>query len=233
MSSRSLQVWLRIQALVWLWVLLLLGMADAVADSPNWHALIGFGSVLSLASLVSVLHFWPNAADLVTLGRSAAIFALVAFAPRPLQWTGWVIAALACLADLLDGKIARASDPTDHGAHLDMECDQLVVFGLAVLVVTGGGGSHVLLLPAMRWLFVLAAWYWKIPAHEPKPVDGDNRRGRLICAAVVMLLLLALIPRLLPFVGNLATFVAVMLLGWSFREDMNYLLENRRYAARR
>lgn len=233
MSSRSLELWSRVQAVAWLPVLLLLATSHAVAGSPNWHAAIGVGMVLSLSSLVSVLQFWPNAADLVSLGRSATVIALVAFAPRPLQWTGWFLAALACVLDLVDGKIARASDPTDHGEVLDMECDQFVVLGLAVLVVSSGGGSHVLLLPALRWLFVLAAWRLRLPANDPKPIDGDNRRGRIIAACVVVLLLVALLPRLLPLVANIAAFVAVVLLGWSFREDTKFLLENRDYARRR
>ncbi|MCK5945391.1 MAG: hypothetical protein KAI24_25600, partial [Planctomycetes bacterium] len=78
------------------------------------------------------------------------------------------------------------------------------------------------------YAFVLAAWWASVPANDPKPVDGDNRRGRLVCAAVVVALLLALLPGLSPRIGDALTGVAALLLVWSFAGDWLFLLARRR-----
>ena len=63
--------------------------------------------------------------------------------------------------------------------------------------------------------------------QEPKPIDGDNRRGRRVCAAVVCALLLALWPPLPRAATDAATLLAVLLLAWSFAGDTKYLLARR------
>jgi urea transporter len=105
-----------------------------------------------------------------------------------------------------------------------MECDQFAVLGLAVVVVAGGGWVHVLALPALRYGFVLAAWIWRVPATDPAPVRGDNRRGRRVCAAVVIGLLVASAPCTARLIGDIVNAIAVLLLAWSFSGDARHLL---------
>jgi phosphatidylglycerophosphate synthase len=162
-------------------------------------------------------------ADVVTIGRGLAILAMVTFAVVPLTWPVFAVAVAAVAADLVDGAIARRCGGGPFGAELDMETDQFTVFGLAVLAVAGGGGVHVLVLPAMKYAFVLGAWWAAIPGSEPKPVAGDNRRGRRVCACVLVALLAALCPAWPTEVGDIAVAVAVVLLAWSFSGDARWL----------
>ncbi|HEU4419671.1 MAG TPA: hypothetical protein VFT55_12090, partial [Planctomycetota bacterium] len=71
------------------------------------------------------------------------------------------------------------------------------------------------------------AWWLGIPAHEPKPVNGDNRRGRAVCAAVMIALLIALCPATGPVLRDVVTGIAVLLLAWSFLADARFLLAHR------
>jgi phosphatidylglycerophosphate synthase len=222
----ALNAWLRTQSLAWLLVCAWL-VASAPPSGPN-GLLLAVGIGLSFVLLVGLLRAGRRIADAATIGRLSALAALVATA-GPAATLGWWCGAVAVVfADLLDGALARRFGASEAGAVLDMEADQLVVFGLAATLVRQGGGTHVLILPAMRWTFVLASWWLGIPAHEPKPVDGDNRRGRLVCAAVLVALLLALAPGVPRAGGDVATAVAVLLLAWSFSGDARHLLARRR-----
>jgi phosphatidylglycerophosphate synthase len=145
----------------------------------------------------------------------------------------WAAAVGVVLLDLVDGALARRFGGSPGGAVLDMEADQLTTLGLAALVLSIGGKAHVLLLPAMRPAFVLAAWWLRIPAHEPKPVNGDNRRGRRVSAAVMIALLIALCPATGPVVRDVVTAIAVLLLAWSFLGDARFLLAHRNGARAR
>ena len=225
MPVTALNAWLRTQSLAWLLVCIWL-LASTPPSGPN-GLLLASGLVVSFALLVGLLRAGRRIADLATIARLVALAILVATA-GPTATLGWWCGAVAVVcADLLDGALARRFGGSEAGAVLDMEADQLVVFGLTATLVQQGGGVHVLALPAMRWAFVLASWWLGIPAHEPKPVEGDNRRGRLVCAAVMVALLLALAPGVPRMAGDVATAVAVLLLGWSFSGDARHLLARR------
>jgi len=229
-SVTALSTWLRLQSLLWLpccaW--LAFGQERANPATPSWLA-VGIG--LSFATLLPILRAPRTAADLVTIARLLGVALWLGTVSSTSAWLGWTAAVVLVLADLLDGAVARRFGGSEAGASLDMEADQFVVFGLAAAIVVAGGGPHALLLPAMRWTFVLAAWWLRVPAHEPKPVAGDNRRGRRICAAVLVALLLALLPGLPPVLADAATAIAVLLLAWSFSGDARHLLAHRRRPA--
>ena len=72
-----------------------------------------------------------------------------------------------------------------------------------------------------------------IPADDPRPVDGDNARGRLVCAAVVVGLLVALLPCVPGWTREVAGGVAVLLLLWSFGSDWSFLMTRRGVARAR
>lgn len=223
----ALTRWLRGQALLGLGSVVLVAFAPvrAVHLMP-W--IVG-GIAASWVWLWLLLAARPTAANLATAARLAGLCLLLASGPAsPMPTWPWFLAAVAVVvADLVDGALARRRGGSAGGAVLDMETDQFTVFGLAVAVVSIGGGRWVLVLPALRWWFVLAMTVVGRPAHDPKPKNGDNRRGRRICAAVMVALLLALCPIVPRALGDTATAVAVVLLVWSFAADARWLLTRR------
>ncbi|HEU4420083.1 MAG TPA: CDP-alcohol phosphatidyltransferase family protein [Planctomycetota bacterium] len=226
MPVAALQTWLRVQAAVWLPALVVLGVCGAAGPVPGWaHALLA-GIAVSFASLAWILRA-GNLADLVTMARVALLLVVIGLGAGQPGFAVWTAAVAVVLLDLVDGALARRFGASPGGAVLDMEADQLATLGLAALVFSIGGKAWVLLLPAMRPAFVLAAWWLGIPAHEPKPVNGDNRRGRAVCAAVMIALLIALCPATGPFVRDVVTGIAVLLLAWSFLADARFLLAHR------
>lgn len=230
MPVAALQVWLLVQALAWTPWLLATAWFGA-AERPAWWAELQVAAmVVSYAALVLLLRAGRRAADVVTIGRFAVLLLAVVLADRG-SGAAWWLAVAAVLGDLVDGAVARRLGGSPQGAVLDMEADQLTVLALASMVVAGGGGSHVLVLPGLRYLFVLWMRAASVPAHDPKPKDGDNRRGRRVCAAVLVALLFALSPSVPRAAGDVATGIAVALLLWSFGDDAKFLL-GRRSAAK-
>ena len=226
MPNRWLEFWVRLQAVLWLPTLAVAAVRpDLLGRELRWASAAGMA--VSYAALVVRMRAGRSLADLVTMVRLVALVVLVAWAPAPLAWLTFAIAVLAVAADLVDGWLARRWGGGAFGAELDMETDQFAVFSLAVLAVAGGGCVQALVLPAMKYLFVLAAWWLAIPASDPKPVAGDNRRGRLVCASVVVALLVANCPAFTATVGGIATAIAVALLVWSFSDDARWLWRQR------
>ncbi|HZN37404.1 MAG TPA: CDP-alcohol phosphatidyltransferase family protein [Planctomycetota bacterium] len=226
MPVAALQTWLRVQASVWLPVLVVLGVCGAAGPAAGWRLALLAGIAVSFASLAWILRA-GSLADLVTMVRVGGLLVVVGAGAGQLGVAVWTAAVAVVLLDLVDGALARRFGGSPGGAVLDMEADQLTTLGLAVVVLSIGGKAHVLLLPAMRPAFVLAAWWLRIPAHEPKPVNGDNRRGRRVCAAVMIALLIALCPATGPAVRDVVTAIAVLLLAWSFLGDARFLLAHR------
>jgi len=226
MPVAALQTWLRVQASVWLPVLAVLGVCGAAGPYPSWPQALLAGIAVSFASLAWILRGW-SVADLVTMARVALLLVVIGAGAGQIGFLVWAAAVAVVLLDLVDGALARRFGASPGGAVFDMEADQLTTLGLAALVLSIGGKAHVLLLPAMRPAFVLAAWWLRIPAHEPKPVNGDNRRGRRVCAAVMIALLIALCPATGPVVRDVVTAIAVLLLAWSFLGDARFLLAQR------
>jgi phosphatidylglycerophosphate synthase len=231
MPRRWLESWVRWQAALWLPALL------GVAVLPCWPAredllpaiqgALAGGMALSYGRLVCGLRAGRTVADLLTMARCLTVIGLVAAAPATPGWPTCGLAVLAAAADLVDGALARRFGHSPFGAELDMESDQFTVLGLAVAAVLGGGGPHALVLPAMKYAFVAAAWWLAIPASEPKPQAGDNRRGRLVCAGVVVALLAANCPAVAPPARNVLTAVAAVALAWSFTADARWLWRHR------
>jgi phosphatidylglycerophosphate synthase len=215
----ALQFWLRAQALLWLAALI--AIASRVAPGSGVIAAAMGASWLALAVL---LRAWRTLADAVTCVRFAGLLAVMLCSGTEHRFGLWGGALAVVLLDLVDGAVAGARGGSPEGAVLDMETDQFTVLGLSVLVVADGGGVHALALPALRYLFVLAMWLLGLPAHDPKPVHGDNRRGRRCCAIVMSLLLCALWPGLAGVVRDAATGLAVLVLAWSFASDARFLV---------
>ncbi|MEO6597906.1 MAG: CDP-alcohol phosphatidyltransferase family protein [Planctomycetota bacterium] len=228
----ALQAWLRIQAAVWLPGLAAVAWFDAQHWPWPWVAVALTAMAASFATLVWVLRARRSVADIATMVRFLGLLAVVGVGSQRFDVWLWAAALVVVLLDAVDGALARRFGSSEEGAVLDMEADQMTVLGLAVLVVHSGGAAHVLVLPALRYVFVLAMWWLGAPAHDPKPVNGDNRRGRRVCATVLAALLIALWPGIDALARDVVTAAAVLLLAWSFGDDARFLLTHRRAKAR-
>lgn len=231
MQVDGLRTWARVQAAAWLPALGLLGWRPEFLTPTAWVAGLQVAIGGSFVALLVVLRAWRTAADGLTVLRVAGLVVLLGLHATDPGWPTWAGLLSCVLLDLVDGVAARRFGGSPAGAVLDMEADQLTVVSLSGLVVLGGGGVHVLVLPALRYTFVLVAEWWQIPANEPRPVNGDNRRGRTICAMIMVALLAALCPLVPRSIGDAATAVAVVLLLWSFVADARFLLAHRRGAS--
>lgn len=224
MAVSALQVWLRVQSMPWLvWC----ALRGAGIGGPHWAAIEAVAMAASYVALVVILGAGRRAADLVTIARFGLLLLVLVAGATAFDATLWAAAVAVVLLDLVDGAVARRFGGSPQGAVLDMEADQFTVLALATLVVAHGGGAHVLILPVLRYVFVLAMWWAGAPAHDPKPVNGDNRRGRRICAAVMVALLVALWPNVAAALRDGVTLVAVLLLAWSFSGDARFLIAHR------
>jgi phosphatidylglycerophosphate synthase len=145
----------------------LFGRAHEVA-TPAVSGAAALGVLPALLSAVAVLRRRPpgvTVADLVTLGRAAlacaccAIAALVVLGDAPAR-TWWLVALVVptLLLDAVDGLVARRTrTETVAGALLDMQVDAGVLVVLCV-AVAGFLGPWVLLIGALRYLFVAGTW---------------------------------------------------------------------------
>ena len=231
MDAHTLKVWQRGQALLWLPAFAAISLWPRPAWLPLAAAAVLVPSYLLLFAWISS----RRPADWVTLARALLLCGVLAQAglTGALGLTAWLLAGAALAADLLDGVVARRWGGSAAGAVLDMEADQAATLGLAVLaVVPCGVGPWVLALPALRYGFVLLGWLLALPAHDPKPKDGDNRRARRICACTMLLLWLALVPAAAPGLRAACGGLALGLLLYSYADDLLFLLRRREVSQR-
>jgi phosphatidylglycerophosphate synthase len=228
MSRPPVRRWLLSQSV--LWTAGLAAAAWGTIDAADASAVLWGVLVLAASSypfLWRALGTGRTAADRVTLARFLGLLAFLALVARTneVTWTSWLLAAAAVASDLLDGWTARRFGGSEAGAVLDMETDQLATLVLSVVAaIVAGAGAWVLLLPAFRYAFALSMTALGLDPGDPRPVDGDNRRGRLVCASVMTLLLVCLAPPLAAPARFAASGAAVLLLGWSFASDAAHLV---------
>lgn len=207
------------------------------------------GNVLLAALALAVIALpvawhWPvdsaaaglGAANRVTLARAVAVALFIGFLPAAPDYAdhGWwlALAALATLGlDGIDGWVARRFGASRIGARFDMELDALFILVLAAwLAALDKAGVWVLLLGAMRYVFLLAGWLYS-PLRAPLP---ERYRRKAVCVFQVLILLVGLAPPLSPTLVSLGALAALALLFWSFAVDVAWLLaadRRRRYAA--
>ena len=111
---------------------------------------------------------------------------------------------------------------------LDMETDQTTTLSLAFLLHMNGVGPWVYPLPGFPYVYTLLLRGLGIRAADPKPCDGDNRRAKVICALMMILLLAGCAPFVTPVVANILAAVSVLLLTYSYSSDVRFLLMRRR-----
>jgi phosphatidylglycerophosphate synthase len=150
------------------------------------------------------------------LAGASVLFALVLF-------------TVSLLLDLVDGWLAGKYGGTSWGAVYDMESDQLWVMGIAVGIhTTHPSVGWVLVFPALKFLHVLSLRLAGLPAGDPKPVNGDNRRGRAVFAIVATGLLVSLLPELPERLRGGMLLAGLVLLVGSFAADQLHLWKSSR-----
>ncbi|MDN3252877.1 CDP-alcohol phosphatidyltransferase family protein [Streptomyces sp. MA25(2023)] len=233
-DARPVQQETAMGAAVQLLLLTLLGTAVGMG-AAGWLTGLAF-ALASWAVLSRALHrsrlpsFGP--ANRITLGRTAlvgGVTALVAdsFSGAPPVSLLVGLTAVALLLDGVDGKVARRTGTCSSlGARFDMEVDAFLILVLSVYVALDLG-PWVLLIGAMRYVFVAAArvWPWLTAPLPPST-------ARKTVAALQGVLLLVAGADLLPRPANTGVVVlALGLLVWSFGRDVVWLWRSSRTAA--
>lgn len=190
------QLHLRWAATALLWALLLalgcrmLAVEWQVTHARQWLLQAGIGCIYLLVLLRGALdynyrtgesHLLPvfGAGNVMTLLRGGLIAALLGFLlqPWPEGWLAWLPAALytlACLADFLDGYLARVTNhATRMGEMLDMNIDGLGVLAASFLAIQYGQVPVWYLLVALaRYIFLGGVWLRKRlekPVYDLQP----------------------------------------------------------------
>jgi phosphatidylglycerophosphate synthase len=139
------------------------------------------------------------------------LMALAGAAPER-TWLLFALVVPTLALDAVDGAVARRTrSATSAGAELDMQVDAgvLVVLSVAVTSVLGG---WVLLIGAMRYLYVAASWAWPM-LRSPLP---RSRFRRFVAGVQGAVLAAALAPAAPVGVARVAVLVGLVLLVASF-----------------
>jgi phosphatidylglycerophosphate synthase len=166
-------------------------------------------------------------ANRVTLGRATLVVAVVALTvwPGPLSARGhWWILTLSVAAmalDGVDGQIARRTrSESAFGARFDMEIDALLLLALSAVVWQSGKvGVWVLMIGAIRYLFVLAGVV--LPAMQ-RPLPPSFRR-KTVCVVQGVALVACVAPIFSAGMATAASAAALLLLTYSFAVDTWWL----------
>lgn len=224
LSVHSVERWMLAQAVLWILVCALSLRYDGafVLAAPL--------VLLSYAALWVLLGAGRTVADWITGSRLVLLCAVFASCMLEGEISGpaWFVLCFAAFADLADGWAARRWGGTPGGAILDMEADQfsLLIFAICAHALDGAG-FYVFALPAFRYLYVLGMGLRGFAIHDPKPLDGDNRRAKTICAIVVISLLAMLCPYLMPEADFWLAVLAIALIAFSYASDVVQLFARR------
>lgn len=174
----------------------------------------------------------PNAVTLSRLGIASLFAGLAqeaALIDRPPDWVLWLFVGLAVLAlvlDGIDGALARRFNlASPFGARFDMEVDALFILLLSVLVfLLDKVGAWVLLIGALRYLFVVASHAW--PAlSEPLP---PSWRRKTVSVVQGIFLSGVLSPLIEPPLSSWIALASLAMLSYSFAVDVAWLAARHR-----
>jgi phosphatidylglycerophosphate synthase len=218
-----------------------LALAAALGSLPfatAWPPVLGFavyGSIVAVVlHRVAGHHPHPrfglgNGLTLVPAGGAAGFVALAcepALAGGAGGWAALAAAGILLALDGFDGLAARRQGlVSGFGARFDMEVDAVLILALAAIAAgLGKAGPWVLALGLIRYGFVVAG------AAAPwlaRPLPGSQRR-RAVCAAVVAVLGLMLVPPVVAPVSTVLAAAALAALVASFAVDIAWLARRRR-----
>ena len=167
-----------------------------------------------------------GSANRVTLGRSVLVLSVSALVLQPevLRDAGYwwiiVVSTIAMVLDGVDGRIARKTDThTAFGARFDMELDAFLLLVLSVLVwLSGKVGPWVILIGALRYLFVAASWGWR-PLRAELP---NSQRRKVVCVVQGVVLLVCLGPIIPAPIATVVAAGALAMLIYSFGVDVRW-----------
>ena len=203
-------------------LLYLLGGALLVARIRAFHPFDRFGL--------------PNAVTLSRLGIASLFAGLAqeaALIDKPSAWVLWLFVGLAVLAlvlDGIDGALARRFNISSRfGARFDMEVDALFILLLSVLAfLLDKVGAWVLLIGALRYLFVLAGHVWPV-LTEPLPASW---RRKTVSVVQGIFLSGVLSPLIEPPVSSWIALASLAMLSYSFAVDVVWLAARHRQRQR-
>jgi phosphatidylglycerophosphate synthase len=209
------------------------------ASHPGERWQVGVAAVVgvspALAAVASVLRRrspFTTSADRITLARAAlacgcaSMTALVLLGPAPAR-TGWLfgLSVPTLLLDAVDGRVARRTGcATEDGGRLDMQVDAAVLVVLSA-AVAAELGWWVLLIGAMRYLYVVASWV-RPRLETPLP----RSRFRVVVAGTQGGVLAGALAPFVPTV--LATVAVAVALGLLLTSFGSQVLAVERAAAR-
>ena len=176
-------------------------------------------------------HRGLGPANRVTLARASVVLPVAALAMHPSIYGDaghWWIIGLSTVALVLDGvdgwMARRTGDTSAFGARFDMELDAFLLIALSVLVWHSGRvGAWVLLIGALRYLFIVAGWLWSALEAE-LPV---SRRRQIICVVQGIALLCCLGPVIPAAAAPPIAATALGSLVYSFGADVGWLIKAR------
>ncbi|MEX0276931.1 MAG: CDP-alcohol phosphatidyltransferase family protein [Ruegeria sp.] len=206
---------------------LVLGVASSMTAGSAVISLVVFAvfvGFLIRGLRQSYPHDVLGLCNVVTLTRTAmvAFLAGAVLAPAVNPWLMFSVASLAFSLDGVDGWLARRSGLTSRfGARFDMETDALLGAVLATwLLASGKTGPEILVLGFMRYAFCLAGFLF--PALQADLPASFRRKA--ICVVQIGALIALLFPLTPEIAVAPVSFLAAVLLTWSFLVDVNWLL---------
>ncbi|WP_137134295.1 CDP-alcohol phosphatidyltransferase family protein [Rhizobium sp. FKY42] len=183
---------------------------------------------LALCFLPQHRHTSFGYANIVTAIRAAAtsfvaatILLSDAFADSDatgLVWAVFTITVVALTLDGFDGYLARRfNHVSEFGARFDMEVDAFLILMLSCAAfVLGKAGAWVLLIGAMRYMFILGQL--ALPALN-QPL-GHSFRRKLVCVIQVLALGIVLVPLVVAPMSAWILAIALLALVYSFAVDI-------------
>ncbi|WP_113693891.1 CDP-alcohol phosphatidyltransferase family protein [Amycolatopsis albispora] len=188
----------------------------------GWLAGAAWTAVLWGALAAVVGRPWVlGPANRVTVGRAGLVGAVTMLVADGSSHTALLVAlaSVALVLDAVDGRVARRTGTASAlGARFDMEVDAFLILVLSVAAASVAG-PWVLLIGAMRYLFVAAAWWapWLRADLPPSTARKAVCAVQGVTLVVVTADTLPLVLSVLVAAGALASLL------WSFGRDIGWL----------
>ncbi len=199
-----------------------------VATALAGYAVLAATVVLAAAWHLGGMNFGlANQVTLLRTGLACLVAgALLACDGAYVSWSVAGVVGLALSLDAVDGWLARRLGlASPFGARFDLEIDALMILILSLLVwLSGRAGIWALAIGGMRYGFVVLAMIWP-PARQPLP---PRWRRKAVCALIGVLLLIAILPPIPPWLAGAAAALALLSQLASFGSDLAWLAGLRR-----